>query len=153
MQNLRTKPCVRTLVNSMPDEVQAELFKAGGETVLDRKHKICVAIRETGEWPQELTFSKFISLPKKSDLQQCANYRTIALVSQASMILLTIILHCESKKQEPKLLPITSPNVNQQNSFTLKPQCISPISNCCWILYSKILSTIIIAGSTNLIPP
>ena len=34
-----------------PDEVPAELFKAGGETVLDRMHGICVAIWETGEWP------------------------------------------------------------------------------------------------------
>jgi len=36
-----------------PDEVPAELLKAGGETVLDRMHRICVAIWETGEWPEE----------------------------------------------------------------------------------------------------
>jgi len=30
------------------DEVPAELFKADGETVLDRMHRICVAIWETG---------------------------------------------------------------------------------------------------------
>jgi len=36
-----------------PDEVPAELFKAGGETVLDRMHRICVAIWKTGEWPEE----------------------------------------------------------------------------------------------------
>jgi len=52
-----------------PDEVPAELFKAGGETVLDRMHRICVAIWETGEWPEELTFSTFIPLPKKGDLK------------------------------------------------------------------------------------
>ena len=75
-----------------PDEVPAELFKAGGETALDRMHRICVAIWETGEWPEEWTFSTFIPLPKKDDLKQCANYRTIALVSHASKILLRIIL-------------------------------------------------------------
>jgi len=32
-----------------PDEVPAELFKAGGETVLGRMHRVCVAIWETGE--------------------------------------------------------------------------------------------------------
>jgi len=63
-----------------PHEVPAELFKAGGETVLDRIHRICVAIWETGEWPEEWTFSTFIPLPKKGDLKQCANCRTIALV-------------------------------------------------------------------------
>jgi len=35
------------------DEVPAKLFKAGGETVLDILHKICVAIWETGEWSEE----------------------------------------------------------------------------------------------------
>ena len=68
-----------------PDEVPAELSKAGGKTVPDR---ICVAIWETGEWPEEWTFSTFIPLPQKDDLKQCANYRTIALVSHASKILL-----------------------------------------------------------------
>jgi len=55
-------------------------------------HRICVAIWETGEWPEEWTFSTFIPLPKKDDLKQCENYRTIALVSHASKILLRIIL-------------------------------------------------------------
>jgi len=51
-----------------------------------------VAIWETGEWPQEWTFSTFIPLPKKGDLKQCENYRTIALGFHASKILLRIIL-------------------------------------------------------------
>jgi len=73
-----------------PDEVPAELFKAGGETVLDRMHRICVAFWETGHWPEDWTFSTLIPLPKKGDLKQCVNYRTIALVSHASKILLRI---------------------------------------------------------------
>jgi len=44
----------------------------------------CVAIWKTGEWPEEWTFFTFIPPPKKGDLKQCANYKTIALVSQAS---------------------------------------------------------------------
>jgi len=75
-----------------PDQVPAELFKTGGDTVLDRMHRICVAIWETGEWPEEWTFSTFIPLPKKGDLKQCANYRTSALASHASNILLLIKL-------------------------------------------------------------
>ena len=62
------------------DDFPAELFKAGGETALDRMHRICVAIWETGEWPEEWTFSTFIPFPKKGDLKQCENYRTVALV-------------------------------------------------------------------------
>jgi len=86
-----------------PDEVPAELFKAGGEMVLDRMHRICVAIWETGEWPEEWTFSTFIPLPKKGDLKQCANYRTIALVSHASKIFLRIILERIRVKTETEI--------------------------------------------------
>ena len=75
-----------------PDDVPAQLFKAGGETELDRMHRICVAIWETGDWPEEWTFSTFIPLPKKGVLTQCENYRTTSLVSHASKILLQIIL-------------------------------------------------------------
>jgi len=38
---------------------------------------LVVAIWETGEWPEEWTFSTFIPLPKKGDLKQCENYRTL----------------------------------------------------------------------------
>jgi len=75
-----------------PDDVPAELFKAGVEPALDGMHRICVAIWETGEWPEEWTFPTFIPLPKKGDLKQCENYRRIALVSHANKILLRIIL-------------------------------------------------------------
>ena len=71
--------CNRTLDHIY--EVPAELFKAGLETVLDRMHRICVTFWETGEWPEERTFSTFIPLPKKGDLKQRANYRTILLLS------------------------------------------------------------------------
>jgi len=39
------------------------------------QRRICVAIWETGEWPEDWTFSTFIPLPKIGDLKQCANYR------------------------------------------------------------------------------
>ena len=66
-------------------------------------HRICVAIWETGEWPEEWTFSTFIPLPKKGDLKLCANYRTIALVSHASKILLRIILERIRVKTETEI--------------------------------------------------
>jgi len=62
-----------------------------------------VAIWETGEWPEEWTFSTFIPLRKKGDLKQCANYRTIALVSRASKILLRIILDRIRVKTETEI--------------------------------------------------
>jgi len=66
-------------------------------------HRICVAIWESGKWPEEWTFSTFIILSKKGDLQQCENYRTIALVSHASKILLRIILERIRAKTETEI--------------------------------------------------
>ena len=63
----------------------------------------CAAIWETGEWPEEWTFSMFIPLTKKGDLKQCDNYRTIALVSHASKILLRIILERIRVKTETEI--------------------------------------------------
>ena len=56
---------------------------------LNKLHEVCVEVWETGLWPDEWTQSVFISLPKKGDPLQCCNYRTIALVSHASKILLS----------------------------------------------------------------
>jgi len=42
-------------------------------------------------------------LPKKGDLKQCANYRTIALVSHASKILLWVILERIRVKTETEI--------------------------------------------------
>jgi len=64
-------------------------------------HRICVEIWETGEWPEEWTFSTFI--PLIGDLEQCANYRTIAIVSHASKILLRIILERIRIKTETEI--------------------------------------------------
>jgi len=52
---------------------------------------------------EEWTFSTFIPLPKKGDLKQCESYRTIALVSHASKILLRIILARIRMKTETEI--------------------------------------------------
>ena len=66
-------------------------------------HSICVAIWETDEWPEEWTFFTFIPFPKKGGLKQCENYRTIALVSHASKILIWIILERIRVKTETEI--------------------------------------------------
>jgi hypothetical protein len=86
-----------------PDDVPVELFKVGGESALDRMHRICVALWESGEWPDDWADSTFITLPKKGDLTQCTNYRSIALVSHASKILLRIILERIRTKTETEI--------------------------------------------------
>src|SRR6218665_354406 len=53
--------------------------------------KICNNIWETGKWPEDWKGSTFIPIFKKGDARSCDNYRTIALISHTSKILLKII--------------------------------------------------------------
>ena len=73
------------------DNIPAELLKTGDATVTII-HKICNLVWETGTWPSQWTKSIIVLLPKKGDLQDCSNYRTISLISHPSKVLLRINL-------------------------------------------------------------
>ena len=75
------------------DNIPAELLQAGGETMIDVLLNICNKICQTGEWPTPWTRSLVITLPKKGNLLQCQNYRTISLISHASKVMLKILLN------------------------------------------------------------
>ena len=75
------------------DNIPAELLQAGGETMIDVLLNICNKIWQTGEWPTPWTQSLVITLPKKGNLLQCQNYRTIKLISHASKVILKILLN------------------------------------------------------------
>ena len=64
--------------------VPAELVQAGGEGVITLLTTICNKIWQTGEWPTPWIQSLVITLPKKGNLQQCQNYRTISLINNPS---------------------------------------------------------------------
>ena len=72
------------------DSIPAELLQADGETMIDALLNICNKIWQTGEMPTSWTQSLVITLPKKGNLQQCQNYRTISLISHASKVMLKI---------------------------------------------------------------
>ena len=75
------------------DNIPAELVQAGGEDVITALTTICNKIWQTGEWPTPWTQSLAITLPKKGNLQQCQNYRTIDLISHSRKVILEIILN------------------------------------------------------------
>ena len=54
-------------------------------------HSICQQIRKTWQWPEDWKRSLFIPVPKKGNAEQCSNYRTIALISHASKVMLKIL--------------------------------------------------------------
>ena len=54
-------------------------------------HSICQQIWKTQQWPQDWKRSVFIPIPKKGNARDCSNYRTIALISHASKVMLKIL--------------------------------------------------------------
>ena len=60
---------------------------------LDAKvlHSICQQIWKTQQWPQDWKSSVFIPIAKKGNAKECSNYRTIALISHASKVMLKIL--------------------------------------------------------------
>ena len=54
-------------------------------------HEICQQIGKTQQWPQDWKRSVFILIPKKGNAKECSNYRTIALISHASKVMLKIL--------------------------------------------------------------
>ena len=54
-------------------------------------HSICQQIWKTQQWPQDWKRSVFIPIPKKGHAKECSNYRTIALISHASKVMLKIL--------------------------------------------------------------
>ena len=45
----------------------------------------------TCQWPEDWKRSVFIPIPKKGNAKECSNYHTIALISQASKVMLKIL--------------------------------------------------------------
>ena len=54
-------------------------------------HSICQQIWKTQQWLQNWKRSVFVPIPKKGNAKECSNYCTIALISQASKVMLKIL--------------------------------------------------------------
>ena len=75
------------------DNIPAELVREGGDSMITFLTNVCNKIWQTGEWPTSWTQSLIITLPKKGNLQQCQNYRTISLISHPSKVMLKVLLN------------------------------------------------------------
>ena len=71
------------------DGIPVELFHILKDDAVKVLHSICQQIWITQQWPQDWKRSVFI--PKKGNAKECSNYRTIALISHASKVMLKIL--------------------------------------------------------------
>ena len=72
-------------------EIPAELFQILKDDAVKVLHSICQQIWKTQQWPQDWKRSVFMPIPKKGNVKKCSNYRTIALISHTSKVMLKIL--------------------------------------------------------------
>ena len=73
------------------DGISVELFQILKDDAVKVLQSICQHIWKTQQWPQDCKRSVFIPIPKKVNAKECSNYRTIALISHASKVMLKIL--------------------------------------------------------------
>ena len=85
------------------DNIPAELLKNSGENATKAIHTLCCSIWNTCQWPKDWKQQELVMLHKAGSMKECGNYRTIALISHTSKILLDIILRRLKAKVEFEL--------------------------------------------------
>ena len=73
------------------DGIPVELFQILKDDAVKVPHSICQQIWKTQQWLQDWKSSVFIPIPKKGNAKECSNYRTIALILNASKVMLKIL--------------------------------------------------------------
>ena len=73
------------------DRIPVELFQILKDDAVKVLHSICQQVWKTQQWPQDWKRSVFIPNTKKGNTKECSKYRTIALISQASKVMLKIL--------------------------------------------------------------
>ena len=73
------------------DGIPVELFQILKEDAVKVLYSICQQIWKTQQWLQDWKRSVFIPIPKKGNTKEFSNYRTVALISHASEVMLKIL--------------------------------------------------------------
>ena len=71
--------------------IPAELFQILKDDAVKVLHSTCQQIWKTQQWLQDWKRSVFIPISKKGNVKECSNYHIIALISQASKVMLKIL--------------------------------------------------------------
>ena len=108
------------------DRITVELFQIMKDDAVKVLHSICQQIWKTHQWPQDWKRSVFIPIPKKGNVKQCSNYRTIALISHTSKVMLKI-LQARLQQYMNRELP------DVQAGFRTGRGTRDQIANICWI--------------------
>ena len=109
------------------DGIPVELFQILKDNAVKVLHSICHQIWKTQQWPQEWKRSVFIPIPKKGNAKECLNYRTTALISHASKVMLKIP-QARLQQYVNRELP------DVQDGFGKDRGTRAQTANICWIM-------------------
>ena len=73
------------------DGIPVELLQILKDDAMKVLHSICQLIWKTQQWPQDWKRSVFIPILKKGNAKKCSNYRTIALISHTSKVVVEVL--------------------------------------------------------------
>ena len=73
------------------DGIPVELFQILKDDAVKVLQSICQQIWKTQQWSQDWKMSVLIPIPKRGNAKECSKYRTIALISHASKVMLKIL--------------------------------------------------------------
>ena len=109
------------------ERISVELFQILKDDAVKVLLSICQHIWKTQQWPQDWKRSGFIPIPKKGNAKECSNYCTIALISQASKVMLKI-LQAKLQQYVNRELP------DVQAGFRKGRGTRDQMANICWIM-------------------
>ena len=113
------------------DGIPVELFQILKDA-LKVLYTICQHIWKSQQWPQDWKRSVFIPIPKKGNAKkECSNYRTTALISHASKVMLKIL---QARLQQ--YVSRELPDVQTCSKWRLLSSCGAQAAHCggfsCW---------------------
>ena len=109
------------------DNIPIELIKQTDPQGISLLTQLCRKIWKSLEWPVDWKRSVYVPLPKKGDTRECANNRTVALISHTSKVLLKII--------QKRLEVYLNPEIAQaQEGFRRGRGTRDHIANIWWFL-------------------
>ena len=109
------------------DGIPVELFQILKVDAVKALRSVCQQIWKTQQWPQDWKSSVFIPIPKKSNAKDHSNYRTIALISHASKVMLKILQARFQQYMNCEILDV-------QTVFIKDRGTRDQITNICWII-------------------
>ena len=116
------------------DGIPVELFQILKDDAVKVLHSICQQIWKTHRWPQGWKTSVFIPIPKKGNAKEHSNYRTIALISQASTVMLKIL--------QARLQQYVNQELPVQAGFRKGRGTRDQIANICRIIEIKLPTSV-----------